>query len=93
MESLQEESFGGWVVLGALVRFEVEVVGDQVNYPRICVCLFVCLLPENRTQRRRFISQKYVWDFCLHKLPCSQRAAPHSGSSFQWVEEAGVSWV
>ncbi len=30
-------------MLGALLRFEVEVVGDQVNCPRIFVCLFVCL--------------------------------------------------
>jgi hypothetical protein len=29
-------------VFGALLRFEVEVVGDQVNYPRIFVCFFVC---------------------------------------------------
>jgi hypothetical protein len=42
VDSLQEESFGGWVLLGALLRFEVEVVGDQVNYTRIFVCLFVC---------------------------------------------------
>ncbi len=48
MESLQEESFGGWVVFEALLRFEVEVVGDQVNCPRIFVCLSVAR--ESHTQ-------------------------------------------
>ncbi len=88
-EREREREISVCVGVGNLRLFREIFFGVWVlGFLKICVGVsnpkFISLLRISKDRR----GGKYVWDFCLHKLQCSQGAAAYFGSSVQWVEEA-----